>query len=115
GQAGAAPAQRPFQIDEVRIGQEQDVVPALAQRRQADLEDVEPVVEILTKLVALHGRREIPIGGRDDPHVRLERPRAAQTLEFTLLQNAQELRLERQIQFSDFVEKEQAAGGLLDA
>ena len=48
----------------------QDVVEPLAQRRQRDLEDAEPVVEVLAELAAPHRRVQVAIGGGDDADVR---------------------------------------------
>ncbi len=55
-------------LDKV-IGQQQDVVAALAQRGKPDREHVDPVVQILTEAAVLDGRLQIAIGGRDDPDI----------------------------------------------
>ena len=57
--------------------QERDVLPALPQRRQVDVEDVEPVVEVVAELAQRHRVPEGPVGGRDHPDVHLDRLDAA--------------------------------------
>ena len=50
-----------------------------------------------------------------DPHVDLERRRAADPLELALLEDAQQLRLDRERQLADLVEEQRAAVGPLEA
>ena len=47
------------------IDQAGDVLAALAQRRNADPENVEPEEEILAELTVFHQRRQILVGGGD--------------------------------------------------
>ncbi len=47
----------------------QDVIDAVAQRRQAHVDNVEAVVEILAKGALLHHFLEVLVGGRHYPHV----------------------------------------------
>ena len=47
-----------------------DLLPPLAQRRNPDLDDVEPVVQVLAELVRAHRALEIAVGRRNQPHVR---------------------------------------------
>ena len=55
------------------------------------------------------------VGRRQDTHVGLARPRLADALELLLLQEAQQLRLQRQGQVADLVEEQRPALGGLDA
>jgi hypothetical protein len=59
-----------------------------------DVEDVQPVVEIDTKLSGFDSA-QVAVGRRDHLHVYLDRTRAAEADELALLQHAQELRLRR--------------------
>ena len=86
----------------------------LAQRRQRDREDVEPVVEILAELALGDQRLEVAVRGRDDPHVDLDGLAAADPLELALLQHAQQLDLHVERQVADLVEKQRAAVGQLE-
>src|SRR6266850_1607328 len=79
-----------------------------------DLEDVEPVEEIFPEGPARDGRGQVPIRRRDDPHVRLQRARSAQALEFALLQYAEELRLHDRAHLRDLIQEQRPARGLLD-
>ena len=97
------------------LGHRQDVLAPVAQRRQADLEDPQSVVEVLAELAAGEGRFEIAVGRRHDPHVRFHRPRRAEALELALLQDAQELGLDGRGHLPHLVEKQDAPRGLLDA
>ena len=58
--------------------------------------------------------REVAIGRRDHPNVRLQESSAAEPLELAFLQHAQHLRLRHRAHLGDFVQKQHAAGGQLD-
>ena len=87
---------------------------ALTKRRQADVEHLQPVEQILAKITALDRLPQIAVGRGNDPDVGLQQPRPAEPLKLPLLQDAQELRLRRRAHLADFVEKQHAAGGELD-
>ncbi len=89
-----------------------NILAARAQRRNADREHVEPVKQILAKLPALHLLDQILIGGRDQPDIDAHRPLRADRVDLALLQRAQQLDLQIERQFADFVEKQRAAIGL---
>ena len=74
-------------------GEKTDIVPALAQWRQLDRKDVEPVIEILAEFSFLRCLLKIPIGGGDDANVDLLRPRAAHRLKLPFLKDAEQLHL----------------------
>src|SRR5262249_52413502 len=97
-----------------RLTQWQDVVATVPQRRQPDREHVEPVVKILAKLSVGDGLLQIAVGGGHDPRVSAQRSCATETLELTLLQNAEELCLGGRAHFADLVEEERAAGRLFE-
>ena len=66
--AAGRPTVSPISLEE-RVGQLEDVVEPLAQRRQRDLEDAEPVVEVLAELAALHRGVQVAVGRGDDADV----------------------------------------------
>src|SRR5437870_3953178 len=59
GQAGRRTAERTADLLEKRLAQRKDVRPALAQRRERDVEYLEPVIQVFAKVAALHGLLQI--------------------------------------------------------
>ena len=98
-----------------RPDEERNVLRALAQRRHADREDGEAVVEVAAEAPLADLFAEVAIRRRDDAHVHLDRPRAAEALELAGLEDAQELRLQLERQLADLVEEEGRAVGDLEA
>src|SRR5215831_13239159 len=96
-------------------GQQRDVFGALAQRRQPQREDVQPVIEIAAEPSGLYIFHQIAIGGGDDPNVNADGVAAAEPLEFALLQHPKQHHLQLRRQLSDLVQKERAAVRLLEA
>ena len=96
-------------------GEERDVPGALAERRQGDGHDREAEVEVAPEAARLGLAREVAVRRRDDAdvdgHVALapEAPHAA------VLEDAQELGLERRRELADLVEEERPAARLLEA
>src|SRR5262249_23312518 len=93
----------------------EDVLGALAQRRQLDGDDVQPEEEILAEasrrdLVAQHA-----MGGGHHAHVDRERRRAADPQHLAVLQHTQQLRLYVRTDLGDLVEEQGAATGPLEA
>ena len=97
------------------LGQMRDVARPIAQRREQDREDVQAVIEILSKRAVGDLLLEIAVGGRDDADVDLDRLGAAHPLELALLQHAQQLDLDVQRQVAHLVEEQRAAVGQLEA
>ena len=87
----------------------------LAQRRHAHGEHVQAIVQVGAELLRLHHRIEVAIRGGNQTRVGAQRARAAETLELTLLQHAQQFRLQLQRDLADFVEKHRAAVRQLEA
>ncbi len=101
---------------EDRIGQHRDVVAPLAQRRQLQLDDVEPVEEVLAEAAAPHALRQVLVRRADDAHVDRLFDRRADLAGTLFLDRAQQLDLHRQRQVGDLVEEQRAAvGGLEEA
>ena len=86
----------------------------LAERRELDREDVEPVVEVLAERLLADGLEQVAVGGGDDADVDLDRRRAADPLELALLEDAEQLGLGLRGQLADLVEEERAAVGQLE-
>src|SRR5262245_7224272 len=98
--------------DEV-ASERHDVVAALAQWRDMDRNDVEPIEEILAELSVLDAHLERTVGRGDDAQIDLDVARAAHPPEHALLEHPQKLRLAVQRHLADLVEEERAAIGQL--
>src|SRR6266542_2239716 len=87
------------------LRQDRDFVAPLAERRQRDAHDVQPEEEILAEPSFRDGALEIAIGGRDDPDVDVDIPAPAEPRELAVLEDLQQLRLQRRMHLADLVEK----------
>src|SRR5262249_15032262 len=79
-------------LDEM-ADQRLDIPRALAQRRDADREDVQAIVEILTEAVRFGHLGEVSVRRCHQTNVDLDRPSSADAHELLILENAEELRL----------------------
>src|SRR5215510_7554657 len=70
------------------------------------------IKEVFTKQTSAHLLFEILVGGDDHTHVHRHRSLAADRIELSFLQDAQELRLGRQRHVPDLVQEKRAAMGL---
>ena len=86
----------------------------LAQRRDFQIDDVEPEQQVLAEAAVAHRLGEIAVGGGDDADVDRHRPRAADAVDDALLDRAQQLGLQPHVHLGDFVEQQRAAVGLLE-
>src|SRR5882762_10647458 len=96
------------------LRQERNVLPPLAQRRNADGDDVEPVEEILPEPPRFDGLPEVLVGGGDHARVHLDGSALPHPADLAFLQDAQELSLDARADVADLVEKQGPAGGLLE-
>ena len=96
------------------LGQERDVVAALAQRRQPDRDDVDAVEQVLAERALGHHLRQVAIGGGDDADVGLDLLGPAEPAEAALLQDAQQLDLHERRHLADLVEEDRALLGDFD-
>ena len=92
-----------------------NVLAPLAQRRQLDLDRVQPEQQVLPEAAGRDLLAEVRVGRRDDAHVDLARARRADALEVAGLEHAQQLRLQVQRHVRDLVEEQRAAVGELEA
>ena len=96
------------------IDQRGDVFFALAQRRQTNVDDVQPEIKVAAKGAFFHFLGQIAIGGGDDAEIRAPGDQRSHRTEFLFLQDPQQLGLQVQGQLADFVEKRGAAVGRFD-
>ena len=86
----------------------------LAQRRHAQIDDVEAEIEILAESALAHRLLEVAVRGGDDADVDLHRLGAADAVDLALLDGAQQLGLQARMHLADFVEQQGAAIGFLE-
>ncbi len=92
------------------------VAATLAQRRDAQFDDVDAVEEILAEQALFDQRGEVLVRGREDADVHRNLVAAADRAHRFFLDRAQQFHLHVQRQFGDFVEEQRAAlGGLEQA
>lgn len=96
---------------EKMLRQERYVPAPLAQRRKPELEHVEPEVQVRTKLLLPHKRREVTIACRNDAHICANEALRAQRAVCAVLQEAQQLGLGGKRQRVDFIQEKRAAVG----
>ncbi|MNE39773.1 hypothetical protein D3C80_1337420 [compost metagenome] len=96
------------------IDQQRYVIATLAQGRQGDGVDVEPVEQVFTECAVRHGLAQVDVGGRDDPHIDLDAVAATDPFDFPFLQGAQQLALPGQAQAGDLIQEQRAAMGSLE-
>ena len=89
--------------------QQRNIGRAFAQGWQPDRKYVQPVIQIGAKAALFDHLRQIAIGGGDQPDIDFQRVRAADPLEFLILQHPQQLGLSAGAQFAHFVQKQGAA------
>src|SRR6185436_16005131 len=89
--------------------QELDVLRALAQGRQADFDDREPIVEIGAKATFVHLRLEVAVGGRNHANVDRDSLIAADAFHLAAFERAQQLWLKLERKLADLVEEDRPA------
>src|SRR5262245_10995998 len=95
-------------------GQELDVAAAIAQGRQAELEDLETMIEIAAKALLGNGEREILTRSGYEARIEPGCALSADFAQFTIFQNSEQLGLHAARQLTDLIEKEGATVGLLE-
>ena len=93
-EAGAAPVAG--QLSDVVLQEQGYVTAAIAQRRQRQLDDLEPIVEVTTEFSAGHRTEQILVAGRQHAYVHRDRTLTADAGDPALLENAQQAHLCRQ-------------------
>ena len=82
--------------------------------RKVDVEDVEPVVEVVAELAQCHRLAERAVGGGEHPDVHLDRLGAAHPEEGPALQHPEQLDLGGGRDLADLVEEDGPAVGQLE-
>ena len=90
------------------IDEERDVLSPRAQGGDHDGKHIEPVEKVFAKAPRFYLRREIAVRGGDDAHVDFEIPRITYAPDHLVLQDAQQLHLQRGGKLTDLIEKERS-------
>ena len=90
-----------------------DVLRIFAQAGQADVDDREPVVEILAKAAGPDLGGEVAVGGRNDAHIDRHLAFSTHRTQRALFEHAQQPGLQSQRQLTDFVQEQAAAAGVV--
>ncbi len=102
------------EILEEIIDEQWDVLAPLAQRRDVNADDVQPVEKVLAELPRGHGLFERLVRGGDNAHVGRDRLVAADPLEGAGLQNPQDFGLGGRGHVADFIQEKRPAMALLE-
>jgi hypothetical protein len=91
------------------LQQEREILKSFAQRWQMDVDDVEAVEEIFTKLSHAHGVTQVTVGRGDQPHIDRFASGGAQWAYLFVFDYPEQLSLSLQGQFANLIEKGRAA------
>jgi hypothetical protein len=100
--------------DEV-FRQQPYVFAALAQRRNRDGKDGQPVIQIFSEATGGDLTFEVAVGRCDQAHIHAPRALFADALELALLQHAQQFALQLERDLANFIQKQRPAVGQLKA
>ena len=109
GEAADVAAELPIESGQEVVGQQQRVAAAVAQRRNAHRDGVHAVEQIVAERALVDPFLEARVGGGDDAHIDLDALPPADALDHLVLQEAQQLDLQRVRQVADLVEEQRAA------
>ena len=89
-------------------GERGNITRPIAQRRQGQGEDIEAIEQVFAEPPGLDLGCQMAVGAGDHPHIDTDRAGRAQRQHLAFLQGAQQLGLQGQRQFADFVEQQRA-------
>ena len=92
--------------DRKEIDQLGNVFATFAQRRNVQLDHVQAIIQIFAKAAGRHFGFQIAVRGGDHLHVDVHRMSRTDRSDFLLLQHAQQLGLQVERHFADFVQKD---------
>ena len=97
------------------FGEQTDVIDALAEGRNVDSHDIEPIEKILAEGALGHLLFEVAVCRADDADIRVQRLVAADAGKGALLENAEDFALHLKWHFTDLIEKKRALVALFEA
>src|SRR5450432_1026685 len=95
-------------------GERAHVSASHAQRRKLDARHGEPEVKVITKAAVLNLAIEVAARRGHHAHVDFDPPISTDPSHLTALKDPQQLRLQGDVEISDFIDQERAAGRLLE-
>src|ERR1700730_17026379 len=102
---GRAP-RRSAEFLQERVGQKRDVATALAQGRNVDIEDLQPIKQILPEASLSDSPLQITIARGNHADIGLDQACATESPELPLLQDTKQLRLGHRAHLAHFVEEQ---------
>ena len=102
------------EVLEKRLREELDVIAAISQRSEIDLEHLQPVVQVGAQLPFVDRLLDVAVARGQDAHIDLNRLFGSNASQRVRLEHAQQLDLQLDRHLGDFVEEERAARGLLE-
>ena len=96
------------------VDEERDVFDAFAQRRHADADDIQTVIEIGAEAIGRDFCAEVAIGRGDEAKVRGQVADAADAAEAFVFDRFQQPRLHGHIHLADLIEEQRSVGGDLE-
>src|SRR5579884_1186057 len=100
--------------DEKGLGQGQNLFLTLPERRDDDIDDIEPVIKVIAECALGDARFEIAVGSGDHPDIDAGRLAGAEAAELVILEHLQKLGLKTEVHVADFVQKNGPAVGELE-
>src|SRR5678816_117468 len=85
--------------------QELDVVFSFSQRRDAEVDDIESVKEILPELLVINFLLQVLVCGGENTDIGVDRPRPPEPFELAILENTKKLHLNSRGDFADLIEE----------
>ena len=95
-------------------GQRRDILAALAQRRQAQSDNIQPMQQIFAEQALLNAFFQILMRRGDDANVGAQRCVTADAIVFAVSQHTQKSYLQIGWHVTNFIEEKRAAVGLLE-
>jgi hypothetical protein len=90
------------------LRQRPDLFRSLTERRDVEGDHVDPIIEIFPEELIRDERLEVPVRRRDDPYIHGDWFAPADSPEREVLEHMEQLGLEGQREFADFVEEDRA-------
>src|SRR5262245_12765190 len=92
-----------------RCREVRNIFATIAQLRQSDFDNVEAVIQVVAEATGTNFSQQVPVGRGNQTNIDLPLFERSNALDLAFLEDAQELRLNRQRQLANFVQEQGAA------